>query len=98
MRNTITRQLRKKKYNLAGLTTFEKNGDALIEIANDENPTIAEYSVTLLHELLHVWLEVIKHKGATIDLRKDHKFIYAVEDVIIKLSQILKGKQNEKEK
>ena len=98
MNKSITRKLGKKRYILAGLSTFETNGDVLIEISEKENPTIAEFSVTLLHELLHVWLEVIKKNGATIDLRKDHKFITQVEQSVIKLAKVLKGGSNEKER
>ena len=98
MKDTLTRTIRKKKWSLAGLTTFETNGNVLIEISEKENPTIAEFSVTLLHELLHVWLEVIKKNGATIDLRKDHRFITSVEQSVIKLAKVLKGGHNEKER
>lgn len=98
MKKTMIRTIGTKRYNLAGLSTFQTNGNVLIEISEKENPTIAEFSVTLLHELLHVWLEVIKKNGATIDLRKDHRFITSVEQSVIKLAKVLKGGHNEKER
>jgi hypothetical protein len=98
MKNTIVRKMGKKRYSLFGLTTFETNGDVLIEISEKKNPTIDLFAITLLHEMLHVWLEILKRNGATIDLRKDHKFIAAVENSICDLAKLLKGNQNEKEK
>lgn len=92
MKNTIVRKLGKKKYSLCGLSTFETNGDMLIEISEKENPTIDLFAVTMLHELLHVWLEILKRNGAEIDLSKDHKFITAVELAVINLSKLLKEK------
>ena len=98
MRNTITRKLGKKRYTLFGLTTFETNGDSLIEISEKKNPTVDLFAITLLHEMLHVWLEILKRNGASIDLRKDHKFITAVENSICELSKLLKRGKYEKEK
>ncbi len=94
----IIRKEGNKKYTLCGLTTFYKNGKATVLISEKENTTIALFSTTLLHELLHIWLEVIKQNGATIDLRKDHKFITAVETSVIKLAKLLKRGTNEKKK
>jgi hypothetical protein len=90
MKKTIVRKLGHKKYSLCGLSTFKTNGDVVIEISEKKNPTVDLFSVTLLHEMLHVWLEVLKRNGATIDLRKDHKFITAVEKSVISLAQILR--------
>lgn len=61
-----------------------------IEVSLERNTSLAEYSLTLLHELLHVWLEIIKSNGAVTDKRNEHKFIYAVERQIIQLVSILK--------
>ena len=87
---SLNRKIGGKRYKLYGMTTFQSPDKTLIEIAQDKNETIDVFSVTLLHEMLHVWLTMIKSGGATIDLRKDHKFIYAVEDMILKLAQLLK--------
>lgn len=87
---SLTRKIRGKRWNLAGIT-LGLGDNFLIKISEKENPTIAEFSITLLHELLHVWLEVIKKNGAAIDLRKDHRFITSVEQSVIKLAKVLKG-------
>ena len=93
MKRVFSRMMGKRRYDLFGLSTFETNGDVLIEISEKKNPTIDLFSITLLHEMLHVWLELLKRNGATIDLRKDHKFIRAVEESIVKLSRLLKRRE-----
>ena len=88
----ITRKGYKKYSSICGLTTIKSKDHVLIEIAEDKNKELSEFSITLLHELLHVWISIIKSNGAPINLRLGHKFIYAVELEVAKLSKLLKGK------
>ena len=55
-----------------------------ITLARKPIVTIAEYSEVLLHELLHVWMRMIKSRGAKVDMRKQHEFIYSAEMAVIK--------------
>lgn len=56
---------------------------ALITISLKENKMVAEYAATLLHELLHLWVTLLRLKGFRATNVKEHKFIYAVEKAII---------------
>lgn len=57
---------------------------ALITVSMKLNPTIAEYSATLLHELLHAYTTMIRWKGFRVSDRQEHKWIYKAEDAIIR--------------
>lgn len=64
-------------------------GRALITVSMAQNDTVAKYAETLLHEILHLWCNIIKRKGAQIDRRREHRFIEAVEDmVLVKLEKM----------
>lgn len=63
-----------------------RNGDSgrfypsgLITIARDKNGNLAEFGVTLLHELLHFWIQVLRVKGAEISEANEHRFIDKLE-------------------
>lgn len=60
---------------------------ALITISSKLNTTVAEYGATVLHELLHLWVTILRKNGFRVSNKKEHKFIYAVEDVIFILSK-----------
>lgn len=78
----LSKRVRLKNRECYGLTVFKKKK---INIYVSETcRDITQFSLTLIHELLHVWLEVIKLNGAKIDLRKSHKFIFLMESNIIK--------------
>lgn len=57
---------------------------ALITISLKLNKTLDEYGATLLHEMLHAWTTLMRKEGFKVSDRREHKFIYAVEDSIIK--------------
>lgn len=57
---------------------------AVITISQKLNTTVAEYGSTVLHELLHLWITILRLKGFRTNNVKEHKFIYAVEAVILK--------------
>lgn len=58
-------------------------GYALITISMKLNDTVAEYSATILHELLHLWVTLLRLKGFRVTNVKEHKFIYAVEKIVL---------------
>lgn len=68
-----------------GVTRFFKDDRrAIIYISRAANKNVAQYAMTLLHELLHVWIALLRRAGSKVDSRRDHTFIYAVEKVIVK--------------
>ena len=60
---------------------------SLITVSLKLNDTIAEYSATVLHELLHLWVTIIRIKGFRTTNVKEHRFIYAVEKVVIEMAK-----------
>lgn len=58
---------------------------ALITISLKRNTTLAEWGSTLLHELLHLWTTLMRYNGLRVSDRQEHKFIYAVEDAVLKI-------------
>lgn len=60
---------------------------SLITISLKLNDTLAEYAATVLHELLHLWMTVIRIKGFRVNSYKEHRFIYAVEAVVIEMAR-----------
>lgn len=77
-----------------GLTTLVKGDRAVITISK----TIKDcwqFNITILHELLHVWLYILKSSAKCIDMRRAHTFIWAMEAVTEKLVRkilLIKGK------
>ena len=57
-------------------------------ISEQANRTLAEFGSTLLHELLHLWVFLMANYGYKVGLAREHKFIYAVENVVIKFMEI----------
>jgi Zn-dependent peptidase ImmA (M78 family) len=70
-----------------GVTKLVSDSKAIIHIAKCTNESPGQYAITLLHELLHVWVDMIKKKGFPIDLRKEHPYIYAVEKAVMILTK-----------
>lgn len=64
---------------------------ALITVSMKLNTTLAEYATTVLHELLHLWITLLRKEGFKLSNRKEHSFIYAVEAIVVKLFQRTKG-------
>jgi hypothetical protein len=60
---------------------------ALITVSLKLNSTIAEYAATVLHELLHLWVMVLRQKGFRVTNVKEHRFIYAAEKHIITMAK-----------
>lgn len=57
-------------------------GTALITVSRKLNPTIDTYGATVLHELLHLWVTILRLKGFRVTDVKEHRFIYGVERAI----------------
>jgi hypothetical protein len=73
-----------------GVTRYIGPKKIVVEMSLELNKDLAEYGSTLLHELLHVWLVILKANGAVVNKRKEHKFIYKVEKKITSLVKMLK--------
>lgn len=73
------KQCRNKAY---GNFLLRGRESALITISLKKNQTVAEYGSTILHELLHLWVTILRKKTFKCRDSKEHRFIYAVEDAI----------------
>jgi hypothetical protein len=66
------------------------NEKARITISLKENKTVSDYGSTLLHEMLHCWVTLLRAQGIRPTNYKEHHFIYAVEKKILKEVRKLK--------
>ncbi len=57
---------------------------SLITVSLKRNPSLAEYSATLIHELLHLFFTLLRYKGFRITDKLEHKVIYEFEGLFIK--------------
>lgn len=60
---------------------------AIITISLKKNDTVAEYSATIFHELMHFWITILRSKGFRCSNIKEHRFIYAAEDFVLKMAK-----------
>lgn len=60
---------------------------ALITISLKKNNSLAEYTATIFHELMHLWVTILRSKGFRCTNIKEHKFVYAAEDHILKMAK-----------
>jgi hypothetical protein len=88
----VIKDVKKIKGQCYGITRYKGRKKIEIEISQELNPELAEYGSTLLHELLHVWLVILRSNGAVINKRKEHPFIYQVERQITDLVKMLNPK------
>lgn len=79
------KKVRECKNKAYGNFMLRGHESALITISLKLNQTIDEYGATLLHEMLHAWTTLMRKEGFRLSDKREHKFIYAVEDVIIKI-------------
>ena len=61
--------------------------DALITISLKKNDTVAEYSATVFHELMHLWVTILRSKGFRCTNIKEHRFIYAAEAHVLRMAK-----------
>ena len=59
----------------------------LITVSLSKNRGLHEYAATLLHEMLHAWVTMLRLKGLRVTNAKEHRFIYAAEVVIANLAR-----------
>lgn len=74
------------------------SGKAQITIALDKNDTVAEYCATVFHELMHLWVTIMRSKGFRCTDIKEHRFIYAAEDYVLAMAQKHLRKNNKASK
>lgn len=55
----------------------------LITISLKRNKFVADYASTVLHEMLHAWVTILRAQGVKVTNLKEHRFIYAVERKIL---------------
>lgn len=75
-----------------GATWIPTRKHAVIQISAEKNPDLFTFGVTLFHEMLHVWTHVMKANGAVLDMRKEHKFIYAMHSSLAKNILLMRRK------
>lgn len=78
------KDVKKCQNGAAGNFLLRGRESALITVSLKENDTVAEYGSTVLHELLHLWVTILRKKTFKCTDSKEHRFIYAVERAIIK--------------
>jgi len=59
----------------------------LITISLKKNDTVAEYAATIFHELMHLWILILKDKGFKCSDIKEHQFINAAEKFVLKMAE-----------
>lgn len=71
-----------KKLSTGGLGRTRALGrdTVVIEVSEKDNQDLWTFGVTVFHELLHVWTNIMKTNGAELDMRKEHQFIYAMHN------------------
>ncbi len=69
----------------AGIFTVHSRNRATIRVSLERNPRLFEFAATLLHELLHLWVEVLLRHGFKIGARREHQWIEACEGAIARL-------------
>lgn len=62
----------------------------LITVSIKRNRFLADYASTVLHELLHAWVTILRVQGVKVTNLKEHRFIYAVERKILAELKLLR--------
>lgn len=77
-----------------GLCEVINNNNILIQISRIKNREMSEFFVTLLHEILHAWMFILKANKIRMPIRKEHTWIYRVQAVILTaLKDVIKDKK-----
>jgi len=64
-----------------------------IKISRKLNKNRSEFFVTILHEMLHAWMFILKANGIKISVIKEHKWIYNVQYVVVKALEMISRKR-----
>ncbi len=67
-----------------GTFHMKRRNYAVIKISRKLNDTVAEYAATTLHELLHLWIAILRLQDFRVADRTEHRFINDAEKTIIK--------------
>jgi Zn-dependent peptidase ImmA (M78 family) len=76
-----------------GTTEIIDKNTILIVISRNKNRNRSEFFVTMLHELLHAWMFVLKANGIHMSQTKEHKWIYLVQNSIVEALGKIKRKR-----
>ncbi len=70
--------------NVYGTTEILNNKTILINISRLKNQNKSEFFVTMLHELLHAWMFILKANDIHMSPRTEHKWIYLVQNSVVR--------------
>ncbi len=90
---TIKIRHTEKLHGSYGECAFNSKNKMVITIARERNRRLATYGATLLHELLHAWVRMLELNGFKVDDKVEHKFIYAVEQAVVRLFRDIVGRK-----
>lgn len=68
---------------LAGSCDMPSRSKMIINISRKRNNTVNKYAATLLHELLHSWVNMLEPYGFNPTDEKEHEFVDAVEAIVV---------------
>jgi len=78
------KQCRNKAF---GNFVYRGQNNTLITISLKKNNTVAEYSATIFHELMHLWVTILRSKGFRCTNIQEHRFIYAAEERVLAMAK-----------
>ena len=87
------KNVRECKNKAFGNFFVKSKGKMLITISQKKNDNVAEYASTILHEMLHAWVTVLRLQGFKVTGVKEHRFIYAVERRVLELLHLIKRRK-----
>jgi len=89
--NIKIRFVEKCKRGVYGTTEIVDKNNLLILISRKKNNIKQEFFVTMLHELLHAWMFILKSNGIKMKAADEHKWIYLVQNEVVKaLNEVFK--------
>lgn len=77
------KEVKKCRNGAFGNFLFRGHDSVLITVSRRKNDTVAEYAATVFHELMHLWITILRSKGFRCTNVKEHQFIYAAEDFVL---------------
>lgn len=81
------KDVKKCKNGAYGNFLWRGQNSALITISLKLNDTVAEYSATVFHELMHLWVSILRSKGFRCTDTTEHKFINAAEQFTLEMAK-----------
>lgn len=77
------KEVRRCRNGAFGNMTFRGARSVLITVSLERNGTVAEYAATVFHELMHLWVTILRSKGFRVTNVREHRFIYAAEEFVL---------------